>query len=65
MVNINGWNEGGERGWELGDIRREMGKDLCPHLSQTFPENINGGSRNDGIQKLILAFHGPQLLIKG
>ncbi len=64
MVNINGWNEGGERGWELGDIRREMGKDLCTDLSQTFPENINGGSRNDGSKKLISAFHGTQLLIK-
>ncbi len=47
---------------ELASVQSEMviygevGKDFCSGLFKPFPENINGGSRNDGTRELTPIF---------
>ncbi len=37
----------------------EMGKDFCPNFLQSFLDNIDRRSCNDGSQELIAVFHNP------
>ncbi len=37
----------------------EMGKDICPNFLQSFLENIDRRSCNDGGWQLIPIFHNP------
>ncbi len=38
-------------------VMGEMGKHVCPNFLQSFVENIDRRSRNDGNKELIPVFH--------
>ncbi len=68
MITVNGWCAGekgggrGSEGWGVSvQLMGEMGRDFCPNFLQTFLENIDRSSCNDGSRELIPVFHNPHL----
>ncbi len=67
MITVNVWCAGGKGGgrWvgKKGGVSvqamGEMDKDFCPNFLQSFLENIDRRSCNDGSWQLIPIFHSP------
>ncbi len=66
MITVNGWCAGGkggggrEKGGMSVQSMWEMGKDFCPNFLQSFLENIDRRSCDDGSRELIPVFHNPR-----
>ncbi len=54
-----GWRGGREKGGMSVQSVGEMRKDFCPYFLQSFLENIDRRSCNDGSWQLIPIFHNP------
>ncbi len=66
MITVNGWCTGGKgggggrgKGGMSVKSMGEMGKYFCPSFLQSFLENIDRGSCDDGSWELIPIFHNP------
>ncbi len=65
MIAVNGRCASGKVGGGRGKMRMsaqsmgEVGKDFCPNFLQSFLENIDRRSCNDGGWQLIPIFHNP------
>ncbi len=64
MITVNGWCAGGkvggrEKGGMSVQSMGEVGKDFCPNFLQSFLENIDRRSCDDGGWQLIPIFNNP------
>ncbi len=59
MITVNGWCAGGKGGGMSVQSMGEVGKDFCPNFLQSFLENIDRRSCDDGGWQLIPIFNNP------